>query len=134
MVSLVNFVTLALALTSYATAFPAHQSLAGLSKKELGQIIPTLEYRQAPDLPPRMEFNGTKLVNDDAHPWQLLRDGDIRGPCPGLNTLASHGVRDVPVSDRFVLTLSLLRHSISRVMVSLHLIRLSLLFRKVSMH
>ncbi|KIJ31529.1 hypothetical protein M422DRAFT_185801, partial [Sphaerobolus stellatus SS14] len=32
-----------------------------------------------------------KLVNDKAHPWMPLREGDQRGPCPGLNTLASHG-------------------------------------------
>jgi hypothetical protein len=37
-------------------------------------------------------FTGTKLVNDADHPWQPLRPGDIRGPCPALNTLASHGV------------------------------------------
>jgi hypothetical protein len=46
-----------------------------------------------PPPPPQMEFNGTKLVNDEAHPWMPLREGDVRGPCPGLNTLASHGVR-----------------------------------------
>ncbi|KIJ31934.1 hypothetical protein M422DRAFT_185203 [Sphaerobolus stellatus SS14] len=32
-----------------------------------------------------------KLVNDMDHPWMPLRPGDLRGPCPGLNTLASHG-------------------------------------------
>ena len=31
-------------------------------------------------------------LNDAAHPWMPLRANDIRGPCPGLNTLASHGV------------------------------------------
>jgi hypothetical protein len=40
-------------------------------------------------------FTGTKLVNDADHPWQPLRPGDIRGPCPGLNTLASHGVSPI---------------------------------------
>ncbi|TFK17617.1 Cloroperoxidase [Coprinopsis marcescibilis] len=34
---------------------------------------------------------GTKLVNDAAHPWMPPRVGDQRGPCPGLNVLASHG-------------------------------------------
>ncbi|KAJ2914363.1 heme-thiolate peroxidase, partial [Candolleomyces efflorescens] len=36
-------------------------------------------------------FTGTKLVNDADHPWQPLRPGDVRGPCPALNVLASHG-------------------------------------------
>jgi hypothetical protein len=34
-----------------------------------------------------------KLVNDASHPYKKQRPHDIRGPCPGLNTLASHGVR-----------------------------------------
>ncbi|KAJ2925643.1 heme-thiolate peroxidase, partial [Candolleomyces eurysporus] len=42
-----------------------------------------------PPGPPR--FTGTKLVHDRAHPWKPLRNGDERGPCPGMNTLASHG-------------------------------------------
>ncbi|KAJ2925816.1 heme-thiolate peroxidase, partial [Candolleomyces eurysporus] len=45
-----------------------------------------------PPLPPGPpEFTGAKLVNDPAHLWMPLRDGDVRGPCPGMNTLASHG-------------------------------------------
>ncbi|KAJ2936550.1 heme-thiolate peroxidase, partial [Candolleomyces eurysporus] len=44
-----------------------------------------------PSPPGPIAFNGTKLVNDEDHPWKPLRKGDIRGPCPGLNTLASHG-------------------------------------------
>lgn len=35
-----------------------------------------------------------KLVNDKAYPYQPDRPGDIRGLCPGLNTLASHRVND----------------------------------------
>ncbi|KAJ2925174.1 heme-thiolate peroxidase, partial [Candolleomyces eurysporus] len=45
-----------------------------------------------PPPPGPPNFTGTKLVNDRAHPWRPLRDGDERGPCPGMNTLASHGV------------------------------------------
>jgi len=30
-------------------------------------------------------------VYDAAHPFQPDQPGDMRGPCPGLNTLASHG-------------------------------------------
>ncbi|KDR69591.1 hypothetical protein GALMADRAFT_77331 [Galerina marginata CBS 339.88] len=72
-------------------AFPAHRSLAGLSKEELESIIPVLSF-QPPENPPGPSNDTTaKLVNDVAHPWQPLAPGDIRGPCPGLNTLASHG-------------------------------------------
>lgn len=88
-----NFITLALVLASTATAFPTYASLAGLSREEMDRIIPTLQFRQPENPPPPLKFNGTKLVNDDKHPWKPLEKGDIRGPCPGLNTLASHGVR-----------------------------------------
>ncbi|KAF5335384.1 hypothetical protein D9611_011767 [Ephemerocybe angulata] len=73
------------------TAFPAHASLGGLSERELDKIIPTLNAVLPGKVPPPLKFNGTKLVYDKAHPWQPLRPGDIRGVCPGLNTLASHG-------------------------------------------
>ncbi len=92
MVDWLNFVTLALALASSALAFPSYASLAGLPREELDQVMPTLKFR-APEKPPGpLKFNGTKLVNDALHPWKPLKKGDIRGPCPGLNTLASHGV------------------------------------------
>ncbi|KAJ3510932.1 heme-thiolate peroxidase [Agrocybe chaxingu] len=72
-------------------AFPSHASLAGLSERELEAIIPTLEAREPAVPPGPLEDDSPKLVNDEAHPWKPLRPGDIRGPCPGLNTLASHG-------------------------------------------
>ncbi|KAJ3516658.1 heme-thiolate peroxidase [Agrocybe chaxingu] len=72
-------------------AFPAYASLAGLSEQELDSIIPTLKTREPPPPPGPLEDSSIKLVNDEAHPWEALRPGDIRGPCPGLNTLASHG-------------------------------------------
>jgi hypothetical protein len=86
-------VLVVLAFASIATSFPAYGSLAGLTESELEAIIPTLDIRDV-ELPPGpLKFNGTKLVNDKDHPFEPLRRGDIRGPCPGLNTLASHGVR-----------------------------------------
>lgn len=91
MVSFVSFVTFSLALASSAMAFPAYASLAGLPREELDRIIPTLQVRDPAKLPPPLKNNGTKLVNDAQHPWKPLRYGDMRGPCPGLNTLASHG-------------------------------------------
>ena len=77
---------------SAVTAFPAYGSLAGLSAEERDLIIPTLHARRAEPPPGPLNDTSAKLVNDKDHPWKPLRPGDMRGPCPGLNTLASHGV------------------------------------------
>jgi unspecific peroxygenase len=74
------------------SSFPSYGSLAGLSDAELDLIIPTLQVRDLEPPPGPLNDTSAKLVNDPAHPWKPLRPGDIRGPCPGLNTLASHGV------------------------------------------
>jgi hypothetical protein len=88
-----HFLELALlALATSTAAFPSHRSLAGLSNQEIERIIPTLSVQDAEPAPGPPNDTSAKLVNDAAHPWKPLRDGDIRGPCPGLNTLASHGV------------------------------------------
>lgn len=76
-----------------ATAFPSYGSLAGLTQRELAEIIPTLSARNLPSPPGPLKNTGTKLVNDPAHPFIAPGKNDIRGPCPGLNTLANHGVR-----------------------------------------
>jgi len=79
------------AIGSTVFAFPAYESLAGLSRETLDEVIPTLKF-QAPKPPPGpLTDTSAKLVNDAAHPWRPLGPGDVRGPCPGLNTLASHG-------------------------------------------
>ncbi|TEB20273.1 aromatic peroxygenase precursor [Coprinellus micaceus] len=63
----------------------------------LVSLAPLLHLAQAwpavyPEPPPGpLELDGTKLVNDAAHPWRPTQPGDTRGPCPALNTLASHG-------------------------------------------
>lgn len=88
----------AIAHLSTTVAFPAYQSLAGLSERELNRIIARLPQVTPGAPPPPLEFNGTKLVNDADHPWQPEQPGDIRGPCPGLNTLAAHGVRPFFIS------------------------------------
>lgn len=82
----------ALACASLVLSFPSHRSLAGLSYAELQHIIPTLPARRAEPPPGPLNDTSAKLVNDKSHPWKPLRPGDMRGPCPGLNTLASHGV------------------------------------------
>ncbi|KAJ3567243.1 heme-thiolate peroxidase [Leucocoprinus birnbaumii] len=91
MVSFASFVTLALAITLPAAAFPTYGSLAGLSREALEEIIPNLEYKRAADPPPPIAYNGTKLVHDARHPYRPPGPNDMRGPCPGLNTLANHG-------------------------------------------
>ena len=92
MARLTFLATVALALSSTTLAFPSYGSLAGLSEAELDRIIPLLESRNAGPPPGPLKNTSTKLVNDKNHPWKPLAYGDIRGPCPGLNTLASHGV------------------------------------------
>lgn len=41
--------------------------------------------------PPAQTFNGTKVIPDAEHPFIAPGPADLRGPCPGLNTLANHG-------------------------------------------
>lgn len=81
-----------LALCTVASAFPAHWSLAGLTREQLDEILPTLAFTPPPNPPGPLSDTSAKLVNDAAHPWEPQAPGDVRGPCPGLNTLASHGV------------------------------------------
>ena len=74
-------------------SFPNYASLAGLSARELDEIVPHLAVRTLEKPPGPMKNTLTKLVNDPAHPWIAPGPNDQRGPCPGLNTLANHGVR-----------------------------------------
>ncbi|KAF8808205.1 Cloroperoxidase [Phlegmacium glaucopus] len=82
---------LVLTFVSTVSAFPAYGSLAGLSIEERDLIVSTLQARHAEPPPGPLNDTSAKLVNDKDHPWKPLRPDDIRGPCPGLNTLASHG-------------------------------------------
>ncbi|KXN81289.1 Aromatic peroxygenase [Leucoagaricus sp. SymC.cos] len=88
-----KFVAFALAAAAFTEAFsfPAYRSLAGISRRELEIILPRLEVAPPEDPPGPLNDTSAKLVNDAAHPWMPLAPNDIRGPCPGLNTLASHG-------------------------------------------
>ncbi|KAF8153436.1 aromatic peroxygenase precursor [Crassisporium funariophilum] len=87
----VLLLTTSLAFCGSVLAFPAYGSLAGLPREELDKIIPTLMFQTPVPPPGPLNDTSAKLVNDKAHPWMPLRRGDMRGPCPGLNTLASHG-------------------------------------------
>jgi len=91
-----NFLILfsTLSYNSHAIAFPQYGSLAGLSGVELAEILLTLQApSELPPLPDPLPPNdsGAKLVNNAEHPYVPPGPGDIRGPCPGLNTLANHG-------------------------------------------
>lgn len=82
-----------LSIFSAANAFPAYQSLAGLGREELDIYIRTNgPFPGASPPPPPVTDTRSKLVNDARHPFKKPRKDDLRGPCPGLNTLASHGV------------------------------------------
>lgn len=83
-------------------SFSSYGSLAGLSDEVLDRIIPTLQIRDSEPPPGPLNDTSAKLVNDKDHPWEPLRPGDIRGPCPGLNTLASHGVMLMTFLRKFV--------------------------------
>ncbi|KAF8487688.1 Chloroperoxidase [Gautieria morchelliformis] len=99
---------LSLSLAAAAIAFPAHQSLAGLTRDELNHVLPGLEYRNPEQPPGPLNDTLVKVVNDEGHPGQPLHGGDIRSVCPGLNTLASHGVITIHhdlLSSIFLMTL-----------------------------
>ena len=84
----------ALLFTLSTFAFPNYADLPKRQEVEhtnsrTGRAIGAVNPPPPPGPP---SFIGAKLVHDRAHPWKPLRDGDERGPCPGMNTLASHGV------------------------------------------
>lgn len=84
---------IALSMATYSAAFGFPPYDLSRTGRDPGDIPETLDFN-APEPPPGpLVFNGTKLVNDEDHPWMPPAEGDVRGPCPGLNTLASHGVR-----------------------------------------
>jgi len=86
-----KFLALALAAAPWADAFPAYRSLGGLSKGQLDVVLPMLDVAPPENPPGPLNDTSAKLVNDAAHPWIAPSPNDMRGPCPGLNTLASHG-------------------------------------------
>lgn len=83
-----------LSLVSTALAFPAYGSLAGRTDEEIEVFVrtSTVPIVGAEPPPPVQSDTSAKLVADTAHPFKPAGSTDIRGPCPGLNTLASHGV------------------------------------------
>jgi unspecific peroxygenase len=76
----------------FVEAFPVYQSLAALSDAQVALFIQNHKYAGAQPPPGPLQNTSAKLVNDEGHPYATPGPKDIRGPCPGLNTLASHGV------------------------------------------
>ncbi|KAL9935788.1 hypothetical protein V8E36_005365 [Tilletia maclaganii] len=68
-----------------------HRSFAGLSPEDVEQITARQAVVGALPAPSPQSDTSSKLVFDSAHPCRKPRSSDIRGPCPGLNTLANHG-------------------------------------------
>ncbi|KIJ50106.1 hypothetical protein M422DRAFT_160051 [Sphaerobolus stellatus SS14] len=90
MANFISLLSLAV-LAIQAMAFPQYQSSGGLNERELEALLPRLNPVRSPPPPSPPKDTSVRLVNDKNHPRMPLRKGDIRGPCPGLNTLASHG-------------------------------------------
>ena len=86
------FVAFSAHLNQVLAAFCPYASLSGLSDEQLAKIIPTLPIRPPAPPPGPPVDTSAKLVADAQHPFQPPGPNDIRGPCPGLNTLANHGV------------------------------------------
>ncbi|KAF5314631.1 hypothetical protein D9611_007146 [Ephemerocybe angulata] len=79
------------ALAQLTLAFPAYGSLHGLSERDLASAVASLDITLPGTPPGPPSFTGTKLIYDALHPYIPPGPLDIRGPCPGLNTLANHG-------------------------------------------
>lgn len=78
---------------SSAFAFSSYESLTGIGQDIIEQFILQNPVAAIPKPPGPLEDDSLKLVNDEEHPFIPPGSDDIRGPCPGLNTLANHGVR-----------------------------------------
>ncbi|KIJ40035.1 hypothetical protein M422DRAFT_174222 [Sphaerobolus stellatus SS14] len=74
-----------------AMALPAYESLVGRSASEINEYIAREGIAEIPNPPLPLVDGSIKLVNNPSHPFIPAGPDDIRGPCPALNTLASHG-------------------------------------------
>ena len=88
------FLTSATFLSGITSAFPTYQSLAGWPREEVDLFI--REHSKslvgAKPSPPALKDTSSKLIHDVKHPYIAPGPNDLHGPCPGLNTLANHGV------------------------------------------
>jgi hypothetical protein len=73
-----------------ATYRPAALLLLALSSAVIS--FPTVgELGSEIKFPPPLDFTGGKVIPDADHPYIAPGPNDLRGPCPGLNTMANHG-------------------------------------------
>ncbi|KIJ56396.1 hypothetical protein M422DRAFT_239617 [Sphaerobolus stellatus SS14] len=78
-----------------AVALPAPTNLLlGSARERSRSSLLTMGVAEMPNPPATLARgkDGFNLVNDAAHPFIVAGPNDIRGPCPALNTLASHGM------------------------------------------
>ncbi|TFK17602.1 hypothetical protein FA15DRAFT_683494 [Coprinopsis marcescibilis] len=86
-----SLVILLCAIINSVAGFPSYTSPCGLRGRQPEDTAAYLDAKLPLAPPGPLNYTGTKLVDDASHPWKAGRRGDIRGPCPGMNTLASHG-------------------------------------------
>ncbi|TFK21418.1 Cloroperoxidase [Coprinopsis marcescibilis] len=86
-----SLVILLCAIINNVAGFPSYASPRGLRGRQAEDTAASFDAKLPPAPPGPSNYTRTKLVDDASHPWQAQRPGDIRGPCPGMNTLASHG-------------------------------------------
>ena len=61
-------------------------------KQYLGKRDPDVEVRQSSGNSPFTTFSEDQEIDvTGVHAWAPPGEGDLRGPCPGLNALANHG-------------------------------------------
>ncbi|KIJ40025.1 hypothetical protein M422DRAFT_32437 [Sphaerobolus stellatus SS14] len=80
-----------IAVIRLAVALPSYESLVGFNEREINEYIARHGVAEIPNPPLPLADGSIKLVNNPSHPFIAAGPTDIRGPCPALNTLASHG-------------------------------------------
>lgn len=78
----------------FTLAHPGHyKSLFRLGKNIVDDFMVRKHIANIPNPPGPLKDDSMKMVNDPIHPYIPPGPTDVRGPCPGLNTLANHNVR-----------------------------------------
>lgn len=92
---IVSLAVVTLLASSVSGSPEIYESLAGYSREEVDNFARANPAATgALPAPPPQSDTGWKLVNDFNHGYIAPKPTDMRGPCPGLNTLANHGVSD----------------------------------------
>ncbi|KZV85624.1 hypothetical protein EXIGLDRAFT_775354 [Exidia glandulosa HHB12029] len=74
-----------------ARSIAPHAPLIGRTDEEIEASARSYPGGGPQPLPPPIKDTCVKLVYDAAHPFMKPTKGQMRGPCPGMNTLANHG-------------------------------------------